>query len=483
MPRATVLRAPATRDQADAYRFGLRRMEAALVRGDPVLRHEQVRAGRRAVLAGLLLALLGLSGAAAYALVVPRPDWRNQAVVVGAGSGAMYVVAARPDRLVPVANLPAARLVLAALRAAGSTDADPGTATPVLVPDATLDGAPRTPTAAVPGAVAVRPDGAVVPPRWAICDEVTADGRLVGTTVLGAAAPPPGPPGLPADAVLLDGLDGTWLVVANRRHRVETGDGRVLASFGLARAVPRAAAAALLSRLPEGPALGTPTVPGRGGPAPWGLPGRIGDVLVVRPVDGGPEAIGSRFFVVLAGGLQEVPGLVAELLRVASGAREVRPVGLEVVAGAAAVEELPVAGWPAGPPRLRDAADAPVVCWAWATDGGAGGEVWFGDDLPVPAGAVPVVLAQADGAGERVDAVAVGAGGAVRATGPDREAGPVWLVSATGVGYRVADDATAAALGITAAEPAPEPALRLLPAGRPLDLAEADRVVDVLPAG
>jgi hypothetical protein len=45
----------------------------------------------------------------------------------------------------------------------------------------------------------------------------------------------------------------------------------------------------------------------------------------------------------------------------------------------------------------------------------------------------------------------------------------------------VADDATATALGIAAAEPAPEAALRLLPTGPTLDLAAAGRVVDGLP--
>jgi hypothetical protein len=54
-------------------------------------------------------------------------------------------------------------------------------------------------------------------------------------------------------------------------------------------------------------------------------------------------------------------------------------------------------------------------------------------------------------------------------------------VSGSGVAHGVADEATAAALGITAAEPAPEAALRLLPAGPTLDLAAAGTVVDVLP--
>jgi hypothetical protein len=185
------VRAPATRDQVDAYRYGLRRLEAALVRGDPVPLHEQIRTQRRAAFVGVLLGLLGLCGAAAFAAISPQPDWRRQDVVIGAGSGAMYVVAHQPDRLVPVADLLAARLVLAALRTDGATDADPATASPVTVPDTVLDGAPRTPSAGVPGALDVRPDAPPVPPQWAVCDEVTGEGALRATTVIGGGPPAP----------------------------------------------------------------------------------------------------------------------------------------------------------------------------------------------------------------------------------------------------------------------------------------------------
>ena len=181
------MRAPATRDQADAYRFGLRRLEAALVRGDPVPLHEQIRSQRRAALAGVLLGLLGLCAAAVYALVVPRPDWRAQAVVVGAGSGAMYVVAHRPDRLVPVANLVAARLVLGALRSGGASDADPGGRCRSSVPDDALAARRARRPPRCPGRWPSSPVGPW-PPRWAVCDEVGADGRSSGTTVVGGAA-------------------------------------------------------------------------------------------------------------------------------------------------------------------------------------------------------------------------------------------------------------------------------------------------------
>jgi hypothetical protein len=91
-PEATA-RAPATRDQVDAYRFGLRRLESALVLGDPVPLHEQIRAQRRAVAAGALLGVLGVAAALVAAWVAPRPDWRGEDVGVGRPAGALYAVA------------------------------------------------------------------------------------------------------------------------------------------------------------------------------------------------------------------------------------------------------------------------------------------------------------------------------------------------------------------------------------------------------
>lgn len=467
-------RAPATRDQADAYRFGVRRLEAALVRGDPVLLHEQLRSQRRAAIAGALVGMLALGGVALFAQFAPKPDWKAQDVVVGAGSGAMYVVAHGPDRLVPVANLPAGRLVLAALARGSGGGGDPATAEPVLVADADLDAAPRTPTAAVPGATAVRLGGASIPPRWAVCDAADPESRgELRTTVVGGAEPSGGTP----DAVLLAVPGGdTWLVTGDRRHRVDVTDRALVSTLGIGGREPRRASAALVNALPEGAALRTPRVAAAGTDAPDGIPGEVGDVLLAPAVDGAPT-----HHVVLAGGVQEVPPLVARTLR-AAGARELE-VGPEVLAAAPQAAELDVAGWPDAPPVLREVAEAPVVCWAWSAP--EAGALLVGSALPVPAGATAVDLVQADGTGERADAVvlAPAGGGAVRATGPGRSpgTGPLWLVAATGVAYGVADDATAAALGVTAAEPAPEWGLRLLPVGATLDLALAEQTVDVLP--
>lgn len=465
------MRAPATRDQADAYRFGLRRMEAALVRGDPVPLHEQIRAQRRAALGGVVLGLLGLVVAGVIGKLAPRPNWAEHEIVVGSSTGTMYAVARQPDRLVPVANLAAARLVVAAL---GGRDA--AGAEPVAVPDDALATAPRTPPAATPGAPDVQPSAPGVAPRWAVCDSVTAEGSLAGTTVVGAGEFAGGTDA----AVLLAGPDGaTWLVTAGRRHRVDTADGAVLAAFRLARLVPRAASTALVSTLPEGAPLATPQVDGRGTPAPGAMPGVVGDLVVTRPVSGPPQ-----HFVVLRTGLQEVPAAVAELLRVAGGS-EPAPIAPDVLASAPAARELPVDGWPEAPALVVEPPDGSVACWSWQAGGPPEGGVWVGPELPIPAGRVPVQLAGADGPGPRLDTAAVGAGGPVRATAPGRPpgAGPLWLLAPGGVAYGVADAASAAALGVGPAEPAPEAALRLLPTGAVLDVAAAGQVVEVPPPG
>ncbi|WP_214367183.1 type VII secretion protein EccB [Pseudonocardia sp. H11422] len=472
-------RAPVTRDQVDAYRFGLRRLEAALMRGDPVPLHEQIRSQRRAAMAGVLLGLLALAGVAVYALVVPRPAWFRQALVVGDSSGAMYAVAHDPDRLVPVANLAAGRLVLAALGAGGS---GAGPATPVVVPDDDLARAPLTATAAVPGAVAVHAEGPGIAPRWAVCDEVGAAGRprLVGTTVVGGTGEPA--PGAPADTGVLLAVPGgdTYVVVDGKRHRVDPDDRPVLAALGLAGRTPRPASPGLVSGIPEGSPLATPVL--RPGRAPAGVPGDIGDVVTTTAAGGA-----TRSFVVLAGGLQEIPVLAAQVLTAAGGTGPVAA-GPGVVAATPLLDELDLTGWPVGPARWAEPADAPVVCWTWAAGADSAVSVLVGDRPPAPADAVPVVLAQGDGPGERADTVvlAPGGGGPVRATVPGQSAGtgPLWLVSATGVGYGVPDDASAAALGITRSDPAPEAALRLLPTGPALDVAAAARVIDVVdPAG
>jgi hypothetical protein len=97
-------------------------------------------------------------------------------------------------------------------------------------------------------------------------------------------------------------------------------------------------------------------------------------------------------------------------------------------------------------------------------------------------------LAQADGEGPNVDAVAVPAGRGIdaRATaivGDDGSAGPRYLVSDMGVVYGIRDDDVATHLGLAGpSAPAPWPILAALPRGPELSTEAASVVRDGLSA-
>ncbi|MBW0106889.1 type VII secretion protein EccB, partial [Pseudonocardia sp. KRD291] len=467
------LRAPATRDQVDAYRFGQRQLEAALIRADPVPLHEQLRSQRRAAFAGVLLGLLALGVTGLLATLSPATDWQQKQLVVGDRSGTVYAVTPDPKRLVPVANLAAGRLVLAALGVPG------GTAVPATVSDDEIATAPRTPPAAVAGAVGVRPDGPPVPPGWAVCDtQAGGSGPGASAVLAGALGAPQGP----APGLLVAGQGGsTYVVLGGTRHRIDPSDRAAMSALGVLGVPTREVADGLLSAIPEGASLRTPqiaadvTVPGLG---------RSGDVVTSNPLGAepsyyvvlGPDAASGR-----AGGLAPVPVTLADAVLARSGQGDPATLAQGQVAQAALSGALDTEGWPQARIARADPASIPTLCWTWR-DGRSG--IVAADRLPVAAGAVTIDLAGADGAGPRLDAVVLAASG----PGPVESRGSTgggtrWLLSGAGVLHGVADDATAAALGTTTPGRAPEEALRLLPRAPALDLGSAREVADVLPPG
>lgn len=489
-------REPVTRLQLDAYRFGQRRLESALARRDPVLMHEEIRGQRRVVLTGLALAILVLLGSFGYARVASKPAWERQTIIAAKQSGRMYVVIHRPHRLVPVRNMVAARLVLAAAAGPGRA---PAAGAVAVIDDAVLDRAPRTAAAAVPGADGVRlPDGASPDPLgdWAVCD--VADGGPRTVAVAGAAPAAP----MPADqGLLLQSLVGDlYLVTGGRRHKLDDVED-LQRAYDLVDVRPRKVSAALLQAIPEAAALRMPDIPDSGEAAPGGLPARVGDIVRVA------GAGGERFYLVLAGGVQEVARPVANLIRTGPGVDRSRPpvlVGAEQVNVPGRAKLPGLEDFPTGMPRVPSGPDAQSVCWRWYANGG--GALTLGRDAPIPPDQQRTQLAQADGAGPKLDVVSVPTG---RPLVLRTSTGGVWLVSDTGVGYRVAGgggavggagaavgaaggpglaagagaaNETANALGIRpdAGDPAPEQALRLLPAGPDLDLQSVTRTVDVL---
>ena len=67
--------------QVSGYRFLLRRLELALVIGDPRMAHDPLRAQRRSIGVGLLLSALIAGGAVMLSLLRPAPSIDDAALV------------------------------------------------------------------------------------------------------------------------------------------------------------------------------------------------------------------------------------------------------------------------------------------------------------------------------------------------------------------------------------------------------------------
>src|SRR6185369_7355937 len=102
-------RQPTTRLQVSGYRFLVRRMEHALLRGDVRMLHDPTRAQSLSLTAGCVLAIVVVAGCAILAFLRPSSGVGDAGIVMSRDSGALYVRI--DDTLHPVLNLASARLV------------------------------------------------------------------------------------------------------------------------------------------------------------------------------------------------------------------------------------------------------------------------------------------------------------------------------------------------------------------------------------
>lgn len=449
---------------ASAQRFWTRRITHALVYRDASHDHDDpLRRHNRALAAGCVLAAIVVAICAVLAILGPRGASDTVAIVVARESGAMFVRIG--DTLHPVPNLASARLVA---RTA---------AVPVVVADSTLASARRGPAVGIPGAPAsIGPMLGATP--WSVCD--------TDRTVVVAGEPAP----LDAQRTVLavprgEATATTYLLYDGVRARVDRRDRAVARALRLDGVAPVPLSRALLDTVPEVPDVATPAITAAGapGPAAVGLP--VGTVVRVDRTDADePE----EFLVVLADGLQHVGAVAAEVIRIAyRAAADVPTIPPAAAAAAVSKHTLPVAAFPRSARLPVGAADGAAVCVTWhppQADGSARTEVRVGDP-GVPNRLDSVPLAQGDGEGPRVDAVALppgrtGYARSVGVTGPLTQDGPRFLVADSGAVYGVPDDEAAAALGLTGpAIPAPWSVLAHLPAGPVLDVAAASVQRDV----
>ncbi|MCH9732615.1 MAG: type VII secretion protein EccB, partial [Actinomycetia bacterium] len=129
---------PTTRLHVSGYRFLVRRMEHALVRGDTRMLDDPMRAQSISLAVGGILAVAIVAVSAILALVRPAGEIGDAAIVVVRDNGATYVQMG--DVLHPVFNMASARLI-------AGMPVDPR-----MVDQRAVDSARRGPQLGIPGA-------------------------------------------------------------------------------------------------------------------------------------------------------------------------------------------------------------------------------------------------------------------------------------------------------------------------------------------
>src|SRR3984957_11577548 len=379
-----------TRLHLSGYRFLRRRIECALLGRDIRGVNEPIRASMQSLMAGSVLAVIGLAGCALVAVVRPQPAVANAPIVMGKESGALYV--RMGEALHPVLNLASARLIV-------KTNADPQP-----IPESELSHSNRGLLLGIPGA----PQFLGMPLaedelRWAVCD--SGDRAAPSTTVVIGRAEGPLSHALASEqSVLVRPVSGgsTYLLYAGRRAVVNLDEPAVVRALRLDGQIPLTVSPMLLNAVPEAPPIAAPRIPDAGGRGPAALPGfPVGSVLRMTRVDG------DEYYVVLSHGIQRIGQVAADLLRFTDsrGTRTAISVAPDIIRATPTVTDLSVASFPDRAPSPLDAGGAAVcVGWGHAESGGrAFSEISFGaGGLPIPAGQAPVALSQPDGKGRAV---------------------------------------------------------------------------------
>lgn len=402
------------------------------------------------MLLGVLLALLALAGTAVFAVWRPPAELGDATVVMVRGTGALYVRV--EDVYHPVLNLTSARLIAAT----GEKPRQVAEAAVRRVKTGALLGIPGAPT--IIGPPLVESESA-----WTVCDDAT-------TTVI---AGPPAEMAAAGAAVLAAGPSGTpYLLYDGHRARVDLTDPVVLRVLGIEGRQPAPVSRALLDLVPEVPPITAPRIPGVGTPGPAALPGfLIGEVVRIH------QASGTEFFVVLAGGVQQVGEVAADIIRYSGPSAAVTAVAPSLVNRLPRLGTLAVQSFPQHVGTIGGA-DVGTVCASW-TAGSI--EILLGVRSPGPR---RVQLAQADGAGPRTDAVELPAGRSayVRAEGTQAPVGA--LVTEHGVRFPLGDTESARILGLPRTPAAaPRAVLEALPLGPVLTRSAALTAYDAVPAG
>lgn len=455
------------RDQVHAHMFVMGRLTSGMLRADPDAPESPQGRTNRGVVIGIVFAVLLSAGSFVLGLLKPgtTDSWQKAGtLVVNKETGSRYLYL--DGRLRPVRNYASARLI-------AGTDM-----TAVTVGSSSLKGTPHGAPIGISGAPDALPaSGDLDTGPWQICSGSetgsTATTLAVGGTADGAGLPT-------GQGMLVTGPDKSgYLVWRGSKLRLdEKSRAREALGYGSTPRLP--VSAAFLNALPSGPDLRSPDVPGKGqdGPSLGGRESRIGEVFRVS-VPGSAD----RYYLLREEGLVPLTATTAALVlgdpttreKVYGGdASKVAPLGADVLSSRLAPgagESTDAPDLPSTPPeavtlgegrtvciRVQPGAQGPQISVALTGTGSLGPASQAPPEGLTPA-CVPVGTITVRPSGGSLVRVLGASGSKVGTT--------VYLVTDTGMKYRVGTADALAALGYSESQARglPAPLLAMLPTG------------------
>ncbi|MFJ4274321.1 type VII secretion protein EccB [Streptomyces coelicoflavus] len=468
------------RDQVQAHMFLMGRLTSSMLRSDPDIAESPQGRTNRGVAVGVIVAILVAAGAFVLGLISPgrQDSWQSSGnLIVDKGTGARYLYL--DGRLRPVRNYASARLLVGA---------DLATTT---VGSSSLKGTPRGTPVGITGAPDDLPaadDLSDAP--WQVCATSVpqSDGRAKLLTTLAVAHDGRDERLGKQDGLLVAAPDGTeYLLWQGSRLRLDR-ESAAQEALGYATVRPVPVSAAFLNAVPAGPDLAPVDLSGTGtdGPRLGGRPTKVGQVFTLT-VPGAEQ----RHYVVRRDGLAPLTATQLALLlgdpeirKKAYGGAAPKPGNLtsDQLQGHLVTEtarEKDADGLPESPPEAVPVPEDRTPC-ALVTAGADGARVGVAlsstADLGPPAQHASGVAAAACLPVDRTT-VPAGHGALVRVVGAGggELGGTVYLVTETGVKYRLTTPDAAEALGYKGVTPKDLPAsmLAMLPSGPDLSPAAA----------
>lgn len=447
--------------------FMMGRLTSGMLRADPDAPESPQGRTNRGIAISVLVAILICAGAFVFGLLKPgtKTSWRDPGtLVVNKDTGARYFYL--DGRLRPVRNFTSAALLA-------------GDQMKVLsIGGTSLEGTPHGAPVGIVGAPDETPAaGDLDDGPWQVCSGTTTGST--GTTV--AVGAEPAGPGLDENqGLLVTGPDKAgYLVWQGRKLRLDD-KANATEALGYAQERPVQVSAALLNSLPSGPDLTPPDVPGLGEPGRElaGRQTKVGEIYQVT-------ASGARthYYQLQKGGLAPLSATGAALVlgdpetkQKAYGGRSTaaRSLGTDALNGNLAKDTDPVnraEGMPEAPPEPVDLGLGQTPCVGVRA---AGDGTRVSVSLADPADLGPSAQPPAEGltpACVTVNRIAVrpGRGALVHALGAGGGdvGSTLYLVTDTGMKYRLPSQESLKALGYTEAraQGLPSALLSMIPTG------------------